>query len=139
MAENNIRKSIIVNTFNIGFVNGLLQLFLFDGADENEEQQCALHTACGKSLCIGELVLIEQVEKESEQAFLKGYRIRQGMKSCCVGRIPIIKEHYDVFHAFDQVLTQVDFLSDAEARMSSVVNGSIKLIVVGIKSGPQFT
>lgn len=130
-------KTICINKYLFGYVNGIYQLFLFNGASSEADQQCVLHESCGATLCVGEMVLVELCTAESGKQHLKGFRIRQGLKSCCVGNLELNNETKLVLTAFDRSITQVDFLSEDETNRSKNVNGCIKLLVIGVKDAPQ--
>lgn len=123
--------------FEFGYVNGMFQMFLFNGASNINVQQCVLHSSCGESLHVGEVVLVEQCELECGTRVLRGFRVRQGLKSCCIGSIDCSQNLSCIYELFTNALTQVDLLSEDEAKLSSSVNGCIKLILIGNKDAPQ--
>lgn len=133
------KKNVQINGYTFGYIHGMHQIFLFDGASKRLKQQCEIHESCGSTLCIGEIVLTQKSTLASGNALLTGFRIRDGLKSCCVGCIEFGEDSYEICELFDQALSHVAYLTDEESSMSEAVNGSIKLILLGVKNAIQLT
>ena len=132
-----METAFCIRGLHYGLVGGMYQMFLLDGYSSSAPQQCELHKACGETLCLGEVVMVQRVVGP-DGSELRGFRLRDGLKSCCVGRLSL-KDDFDVDLAshFEQRLLQVVPLSENEAKICTSVNGCIKLISIGVAEAPQ--
>jgi len=118
----------VVHEFKVGFVIGEYILVLFHIDNENG-QECEIHEVCGKTICIGEVACIERELQTDREEVLRGYRLRDGIKSCIFGHVKINDLAPRIVSYFNGMLVQVFAIDEDESQavQNSLVDGVIKI------------
>ena len=109
-------------------------IYIFNAFDGNKGGNCCIHEVCGKSVHIGDVVLLKtMIDIGGENCFLYGYLIEAGLLSCKIGYVNknIIGNH--IFNKFSNVIVQVLECNDDEISSSVLekYGGVIKTVVIG--------
>ena len=71
-----------VYDFKVSYVSGRHHLMLFSSHHTIDKQQCKLHKACRKTICIGDVACIEQELQHYDKNALRACQIQNCMKVC---------------------------------------------------------
>lgn len=123
--------------FEFGYLHGMIQVFLFNCTSDANGQSCLVHPVCGKTVCVGEMVLLETRISDAGAFILQGIRIKDGLRFCRFGSVETKNLSRSVISRCDGGIFQVVQLSVEESTKSEDCGGVIKLVLIGEASGPQ--